>query len=162
MKIKETDLFVVEEFFHPTIFRYLERSGVERWRWFLQGSKLGRLPFVMEFAILLRNLTGEPLTVNNWHTGGQHVGRCFRPPDYRPANGALYSQHYLGKAIDVSSAKYSPKQLFDIINSNEQDFRNIGLTTIENVSATPTWLHADCRTIIPDAYPKAGFLIVNP
>ncbi len=162
MKIPGTENFVVEEFFHPQIFKYLERSGVDRWRWFLHPSKNGDLPFVMEFAILLREYTKSTITVNNWHTGGKHVGRCFRPADYRPANGAIYSQHYLGKAIDVSSDKYTPTQLASIVNDNEMAFRNIGLTTMENTAATPTWLHADCREPINGAYPKKGFLIVNP
>lgn len=155
MNIPETPHFVVQEFLHPDVFKFVSRSdGLERWRWFVS-------PFMYNCAHLLRELAG-PLTINTWHKGGRFVGRGFRPANYRPENGAVFSQHYLSRAIDVSSARFSPLGLQKIVLDNQEEFEAIGLTTMENTKFTKTWLHLDARPKIKGLHPESGFLIVNP
>jgi hypothetical protein len=102
--------------------------------------------------------------INNWHLKGKrpYIGRGTRPATYRPSGGAVFSQHYLAKAIDISSPDYTIPQIFTALMDNADRFKNIGLTTIENIKATPGWLHVDCRNRIAGVHPENDFLIVNP
>lgn len=144
--------FDVREFVHPA---FVKAVGIENARWFISD-------FQRDFAFLLREKLNVAILLNNWHVGGQNVGKGTRPRSYKPKGGGEFSQHYLARALDPSTKEFTPKQMFECIMDNEKDFRAIGLTTIEDVRSTKTWLHGDCRPILPGLYPKSGFLIVSP
>jgi hypothetical protein len=155
MKIPGVKSFVVEEFLHPTVFKYVNRSDdTERWRWYVSQ-------FQIDFAVLVRKLSGAPLYLNTWHNGGRHVGRGHRPQYYRPRGGARLSQHYASKALDMVSGDNTTIQLFELILDNAKAFEGIGLTTIENPRITKRWLHGDCRERLKGIHPEKGFLIVG-
>ena len=49
------------------------------------------------------------------------------------------------------------KEVYDFILHNQDKYFGIGLSTIENIEHTPTWLHLDCRLTGLEE-----FKIVNP
>ena len=98
---------------------------------------------IVDVVQLLRDLTGKAVTVNNWHTGGKYNESGYRVPDTK--TGAFYSQHKSGRAADVKVAGMTPKEVVALILKNKKSFMDLGLTTIENTDATPTWTHLDCR-----------------
>ena len=154
MKIPGIEHFVVEEFLHPHIFKFCAAQSGDTWRWFVSD-------FQLNYAVLLRELTGAPIIVNNWHTGGRYVGRGTRPSYYRPKGGAVFSQHYFKNALDVSSRKYTPIALSQLIEDNFDKFDAIGLTTLENPRITRTWLHGDGRRRIEGLHKPGKLLIVG-
>ena len=126
MKILGVDHFVVQEFLHPSIFNHVNRNdGLERWRWYVSKSQL-------EYSRLLREVLAAPIKINTWHKGGNLVGRGTRPINYRPKGGAIFSQHYLANALDVSSPAFTPVQILAKIEANWEKFALIGCTTFEN------------------------------
>ena len=157
MKIPGVDHFVVQEFLHPSIYNYVNRNdGIERWRWYVSR-------FQLEYAVLLREVLAAPITINTWHKGGNLVGRGTRPINYRPKGGAIFSQHYLSNALDVSSPAYTPVQILSKIEANWDRFALIGCTTFENPKTTKTWLHGDGRARVEGLHPAdGGWLVVEP
>lgn len=148
--------FDVREFVHPDVYKFINRSdGLERWRWFVSD-------FMLDCAVLLREVSSAPVILNTYHRGGKFVGRGFRPSNYQPKKGAIFSQHYMANAIDVSSPRLSVAALYGLVMQNQEKFEAIGLTTIEDPKKTVTWLHLDCRTKIKGLHPDKGFLIVQP
>lgn len=151
MRIAEN--FDAEEFVHPAVFRAV---GWPKVQWYIS-------PFMLSYALLLREVLNTPIQINNWHSGGKLIGRGYRPPSYRPPNGGLFSQHYMSRAIDVSTKIYSPAEILDAIMKNAARFKEVGLTTIENLNFTPTWVHGDCRHILPGTIQTGqDFYFVNP
>lgn len=96
---------------------------------------------VIDFAQYLRDKLNKPITINNWHIGGNRHESGFRLPD--TTTGAKLSQHKFGRAIDIVVEGYTGKQLRDFVIKNKADFLKIGMTTIEQ--GTEPWLHVDCR-----------------
>lgn len=148
--------FKREELVHPA---HIAAVGWDKCLWYVSL-------FQVNYCSLLRWTIDAPLIVNTWATRkpgpGYYVGRGTRPKSYTPRGGGSLSQHYLKMAVDASSPEYTPHELFFAIMENEADFKAIGLTTIENVDVTRTWLHGDGRTFIPGVHPNNGFLIVKP
>ena len=141
--------FSIQEFVPPTIFSMF---GKKSW-WFID-------PTIVAIADALREDLGAPLVCNNWSTGGTFQNRGYRTP--QSTVGARYSQHRLGNAIDLSSLGLTPAQLLQVIMRNKAKYIALGLTTIEDLADTPTWLHLDCRPRIEGVHPPDDFLIVKP
>jgi hypothetical protein len=102
-------------------------------------------PKIVRALDLLREKLGAPIFVNNWHTGGPFKSSGFRSMSDK--TGAMFSQHRRGCAADVKASGRKPADLLAIINANFAEFKSAGLTTIEDINYTPTWLHLDCRPI---------------
>ena len=101
---------------------------------------------IIDIVQALRDISGRPIVINNWHTsspGNKYNESGYRKPDTK--TGAKYSQHKFGRAADVKVSGMNPKDVVNLILKNEMYFVNLGLTTIENVEHTPTWVHLDCR-----------------
>ena len=141
------------------------REFVDPITWNVLGVKSAWLidPKIVRVADLLREKSGVAVVVNNWHF--KKNGQPFKSSGFRaiwdPTGGRL-SQHRAGRAADFKVKGFSPSQIHILIQANKEDFRAAGLTTMENVSFTPTWIHCDCRPIIPGIQPENGFLIVDP
>lgn len=142
MKVSQN--FVLQEFVNPDIYRAWGNRSI----WFID-------PRIIEVAQFIRTGLNVALTINNWHTGGQFQERGFRNPD--TTTGGKLSQHKFGRAIDISATGKTPADILDFINENWDELKKLGLTTVENITATPTWLHCDCRWTGQDE-----LLIVNP
>lgn len=141
--------FKIEEFVPSTLFALF---GKKSW-WFIN-------PTMVAIADQLREDCGVPLVCNNWHTGGSFQNRGYRTP--QTTVGARYSQHRLGNALDLSSSSMTPAQILQVIERNREKYVALGLTTIEDLQFTPTWLHLDCRPRIEGVHPENGFLFVQP
>lgn len=113
-------------------------------------------PKIVRVLDLLREKLGAPVVVNNWHTGGPFKSSGFRSMSDK--TGAMFSQHRRGCAADVKVSGKTPNEILFVINANFQEFKAAGLTTIEDVNFTPTWLHLDCRPVQIDNQ----FRIVRP
>lgn len=98
---------------------------------------------IITIAQYLRDKFGS-LTINDWNIGGHYSESGFRRFDTN--TGAQFSQHKYGRAIDCKFKDKTPKEVSEYILNNQSEFLDIGLTVLENVNKTTTWLHCDCRT----------------
>lgn len=120
------------------------REWVDQRTWSIMGVGAAQLidPTIIRVFDLLREKSG-PIKVNDWHTGGRFKASGFRA--IWEKTGGQLSQHRCGRAADVKSKKYKPGQLLSIIMQHKAEFMAAGLTCIESLQFTPTWLHLDCR-----------------
>lgn len=150
----EAPNFRIEEFVSKRVFDAFGREGS---LWFIDEK-------VVKGVQLLRSIIGVPMAINNWHSGGRFQGRGYREP-HQFQSGAAFgknplsqSQHRAGRASD-SSSSLSSKKMFDAVMDNQLRFLEIGITCLEDVAHTPTWLHMDCRQHLRD---DSQILIVKP
>jgi len=95
---------------------------------------------------------------------GKFGGKGFTESGLRnplTTTGARWSQHKFGRAVDLKFLKVNVKEVYDYILANQPEARANGITTVENINATPSWLHCDCR-LLPETFPANGILVVNP
>lgn len=148
--------FDVREFVHPHIY---DARGPA-------GSMSHVTQFQLDYSALLREKLGVPVILNNWHVGGKLLSRGTRPPHVRPPGGGSLSMHYMGMALDCSTAHHTPKQVHECLHDNFAEFWAIGLTTLESLEFTKTWTHGDGRLYLPALLIKLEkekrFVIVEP
>jgi hypothetical protein len=144
MRYRITDNFHLDEFVHPD---YHNKFGANA-LWFIDHR-------IITVAQELRDDLGVPITINNYMTGGQYKSSGLRTQGSKI--GAKYSQHKYGRAIDCKFGGMTIKEVYDFILHNQDKYFGIGLSTIENIEHTPTWLHLDCRLTGLEE-----FKIVNP
>ena len=140
MKYRPKD-FEIRELVGPDIFQAL---GDRSWE-LLDARALMTLQ-------TLRDELG-PILINTWHVGG-----TFQESGLRSATtttGAKFSQHRYGRAFDCKFKNVTPQEAYEYILANEKVFPY--LTTLENINATPSWMHFDCRN-----HSRPGIWIVNP
>lgn len=111
---------------------------------------------IIYIAQFVRDTFGKSVTINDWWDGGQYKESGYRSPDSK--TGAFRSQHKAGRAIDIKVSGMTAKQVYDYIMSHEELFIQAGVTAMENITATPTWVHLDCR----NTRDESKILIVNP
>ena len=95
---------------------------------------------------------------------GKFNGKGFSESGLRnplTTTGARWSQHKFGRAVDMKFLKVNVKEVYDYILANQPEARANGITCVENINATPSWLHCDCR-LLPETFPANGILVVNP
>ena len=144
-RIAISENFFLDEFIPPEI--YTARGS--------QSIQLLDMRIIMGVQ-KLRELANVPFTVNNWARGGRFKERGLRSAN--TTTGARWSQHKYGRAVDIDPQGITIAQLFAILKANEKWFiERSFITTVENISATPSWLHVDCRYTGQDS-----LLIVNP
>ncbi len=128
--MKLTDNFYLTEFIPKEIYEIFGDKSI----WFLDP----RLPIV---AQKIRDLCGKPITINNWHSGGQNNYCGFRQ---RACNvGAENSQHRFGRGLDLHIEGMNTEEERQFIRDYFMVLNPLGLTTIER--DTPTWTHIDLR-----------------
>ena len=142
MKVSEN--FSLEEFMSTRTYSKWGTSSI----WFLDQR-------VIHIAQLLRDRLGASITINGIFNGHTYNMSGFRPPYTKI--GAKLSQHRFGRAVDVKVSGVTPVEVDSEIKENFEIYKKVGLTTIENVNATPTWNHLDCRWTDQDT-----LKIVNP
>lgn len=93
----------------------------------------------------IREMVGEPITINSWNSGGKYQDSGYRTPDC--LTGGKLSQHKYGRGFDLKiSLKGRIKSYEDfrnLIRGEFEELHRFGLSTIEK--DTPTWLHIDMR-----------------
>lgn len=130
--VSQSSYFKVQEFVPKSIYEKYGENAI----WFVD-------PRIQKLANFVRTFFGKPVTINNWSWGGEFNERGFREPD--SATGAKLSQHRFGRAIDISIAGMTPKQVSTAVLANERAFMDAGLTCMEDIKDTPTWNHLDIR-----------------
>jgi hypothetical protein len=128
--------FRIEEFFPK---RVLDRFHPTRALQFLDKR-------VLDIAQFYRLYWGVPIFVNTYAIASQDTNfhnRGFRFPT--STVGAEFSQHKFGRAFDSSSSRITPQRMYRDILDNPEEFLKVGLTCLEDIRDTPTWLHSDCR-----------------
>lgn len=136
-----TDHFQLQELVDPQIY---EDRGERAWE-LLRPTALITLD-------QLRNVFG-PIIVNDWHKGGTYKESGLRRQD--TTTGAKWSIHRYGGAFDCKPKACTVKDMFDYILAHSEEFPH--LTTLEDIKATPTWLHFDDRN-----HNHGGIWVVNP
>ena len=142
--MKISDHFSLEEFVPQGIFNQYGQKA----QWFVD-------PRLITLAEAVRLFFAKPVTINNWHTGGQFNYRGFRDPDCTV--GAKLSQHRMGRAIDINVAGMTPQEVYKAILGASAYFMGKGLTTMEDIASTPTWCHLYIRQTN-----QSSILIVEP
>lgn len=145
---KPSKHFDIQELVPPVIF---SRFGQRAW-WFIS-------PQIVAVLDQLRDDLGRAVIVNDWHRRGQFSMSGYRPPETKV--GAPYSMHRMGLAADVKVRGLTPAEVLAVIQSDLPKYLALGLTTVENLDATPTWLHLDCRRWM-GAEPQTQLVFVNP
>ena len=95
---------------------------------------------------------------------GKFGGKGFTESGLRDpftTTGAKFSQHKFGRALDLKFLKVSVKEVYEYIVRNPTEARENGITCVEDISFTPTWLHIDARAL-PESFPDNGILVVKP
>jgi hypothetical protein len=142
---REYPNFRLEEFVPRLVFNTFRDKG------------LGQIDEgIIALAQFCRLYFEVPMTINNWHSGGKFQYRGWRPPEY--TQGAKYSQHRSGRAFDCHfGGGLTVKEAYKKILDEQEAFMEAGLTTLEDIMHTPTWLHMDIRTTNSE-----NILIVRP
>jgi len=94
-----------------------------------------------------------PIVVNDWHAGGRFDESGLRGPYSR--TGASFSQHRFGRAFDCKFKDVTPSDVHAYVRAHAAEFPH--LTTLEQLEATPSWVHFDVR-----ANAGPGLRIVKP
>lgn len=143
------------------------REWVDQRTWEALGPQSASLidPRIVHVADQLRIDTDAPLIINNWHFRKRNE-RLYDSSGFRAVwdrTGGQLSQHRRGFAADLKSKTHTPAQLQALIVARANKYLELGLTTMENLQYTPTWLHCDCR-VLPSAWQALAtpFLIVSP
>ena len=102
---------------------------INSWWWYYEKNKLELTEEEMVKRI------EKSTTISKW--SGIRTSRC--------SIGASRSAHKLihsgkGQAIDP---KGDQKKFFNIVKTNAEEFYNLGLRRLEDISITPGWLHMD-------------------
>lgn len=141
------------------------REWVDERTWGMLGPKAAWQidPRIVRVADKVRELSGAGVMINNWHYRVRGVNK-YQSSGFRAkwdSTGAVLSQHRRGCAADLKVKGLTPGEVLDLIQANKGLFLEIGLTTFENIAATPTWLHLDTRPSL-DGMPDSEFLKVDP
>ena len=96
---------------------------------------------LLKIIDMIREWAGVGLIINNWYWGGSRSQCGFRPSN--STVGVIGSAHKLGKAVDIISTKINTKQLWDLIDKNEDKLPCKVRIERTNNGAPITWLHID-------------------
>jgi hypothetical protein len=142
------------------------REFVDSQTWNALGASAAWLidPAIVRVADLLRELADAPVKINNWHYAkrGEHAYRSSGFRRKSDPTGAAYSQHRCGRAADFKVSGFSPSLVHILVEQNREAFLRAGLTTLEALAFTPTWVHCDVRPRIEGIHPENNFLFVSP
>lgn len=90
----------------------------------------------------IREYINAPITINNWHNGGNYDSRGLRRPSDK--TGAEFSQHRFGRALDFTVKDKTAEEVRQVIlaHQGEEPFNEICA-----VEADVTWVHIDMRNV---------------
>lgn len=123
--------FSLSEFVSPAIYK---KWGVAS-LWFLDKR-------LFPLAQFIRDRHGST-TINGTLNGHTYTQSGFREPGSK--TGAKLSQHRFGRALDLKFSDATIQEVYDDIVNNFDLYKKFGLTTVENINFTKTWLHIDLR-----------------
>lgn len=133
--------FRIEELVSPEIF---QARGEKAWELLRPDALAMLLEFRQKFG---------PITVNDWHAGGQYKESGLR--NCGTATGAKWSLHKFGAAWDMKFRTATPREVFDYTLKHVSEFPSCRV--LEDAADTPTWLHADTRN-----HGRFGIVVIKP
>ncbi len=92
----------------------------------------------------LREYFNVPITVNNWHDGGEFEHRGYRTPQEAADLGSPNSQHRFGNAFDCDIKGVSAEKAREIICSDKD---NRLLALIQRLEDRVNWVHFDLKPV---------------
>lgn len=162
-RIKVAENFYLDEFVDPHTYFYELDNGF--------GLVDDRL---FDVAQLLRDYYGSGIRINSWWwyyekyklektsskivIGIENHSKISKWSGIRTGRtsiGSSRSAHrtmHSGKGLAIDP-KSDSKAFFKIVKDNAEEFYNLGLRRLEDISITPTWLHMDLleRNTSPDS-----------
>jgi uncharacterized protein YcbK (DUF882 family) len=125
--------FSVQEFVDPISFSKRGKKSISIMDWRMLWT-----------ADMIREYFDKPMTINNWHTGGNRKWSGIRYENC--ANYTPYSQHSYGRAIDflIKGMESADVRKEIMNNPDEEAFKYI--TCIEDFDGM-SWVHIDCRVL---------------
>ncbi|HJZ23678.1 MAG TPA: hypothetical protein VJ201_04430 [Candidatus Babeliales bacterium] len=130
MKVSKN--FIIQELVPQSVYAQFGDKSI----WFVDIN-------LINMAQSVRDFFGVTVTINNWHSKGTLQNRGYRIP--LSEVGGKMSQHKFGRAVDISFKDLTVTEAYDKILKNEKLFMSFGLTTLEDILYTKTWLHLDIR-----------------
>lgn len=130
--MKVSDHFVLQEFCYPELYQEFSEKSL----WFIDQR-------IINIAEFLRTEFNKPCVINNWHIGGNYKESGLRA--LNSYTGAKYSQHKFGRAADIRVKDVSVERVFEFIHGAWNQLSKLGLTTVEDIQYTISWVHLDCR-----------------
>ncbi len=134
---------------------FVSKSTFARWgansTWFLIKDQVDSMQW-------LRTRLNARLVINNWHTNGPHFWRGLRTEDAKSFNA--WSQHsFKMNATDFDSPDMTVREIYQwLLAKQDEVIKNTSFRAVEDIAATPTWIHLDSR-FIPNA---KGLMVVKP
>jgi len=125
------DHFIIQEYISPGLFEELALKGRLSSAWELFDERLLRLDDQ------LRNRFG-PITINNWHIGGNRHWSGLRTPD--SPYYSKTSQHSFGRASDKKFADVEEEYVQEYILANPNEF-----PLLNSLELGVSWVHSDVR-----------------
>jgi hypothetical protein len=130
MKVSKN--FVLQEFINPDTYKAKGEQSL-----YLIDKKL------IDIAQFLRDDIGKPVTINDWHTGGDFKESGLR--DVNTSTGSPRSMHKSGKAIDVKVKGMTGEQWYQYVKKNAKKLYELGLRRIEDRKIATSWCHMDTK-----------------
>jgi len=124
--------FILQEFIHKHTYDTFQDNSI----WFIDNR-------IITIAQAIRDHFGKPMLINDWHLQGRLNNRGFRPPGSDV--GAKLSQHRFGRALDFNVLGLDVREVYHEIKGDDYFFKELGITAMENIKNTPSWVHVDIR-----------------
>lgn len=128
-------------FYKPKFFSIEELVDEVTYSRFGDRALMFLNPVLLRANDRVRNYFNAPMTINNWHIGGQFSQRGLR---VNTSVGADYSQHKFGNASDYDIEGYSADEIRAEIAA-KPDHHAFELITCIEIGVN--WVHHDCRNI---------------
>ncbi len=119
-------------------FKLTEFISKETWDKYGHGALKYLDDRIIKTCQKLRDELGIPLTINNWHYGGNRHESGLRVEGMK--NYSPTSQHTFGRAVDIISAHMSAEEMRQHIYNNRYNY-----PYIKAIERNVSWLHIDCR-----------------
>ena len=131
--------FVIQELVPPEIYQAMGNN-----------SLLVMDDRILRIADFVRDYFDVPVTINNWHGGGQFSQRGFRTQ--QQAGGADHSPHFYGRAADFDVKGMTADEVRKAImeDSNHGDF-----SLITGMELNISWIHLD----VDNRYSASGGIV---
>jgi hypothetical protein len=127
--------FKIEELVDSTVFK---AHGQNAWK-FIDKT-------LLDCLLVVREGLGKPMTINNWHVGGQFSQRGLRTnisPMVKGKTSLYLSAHLFGKAVDFDVAGMTAVQVREWIVANADKFP-CKIRLERNMNGKPiNWVHLD-------------------
>lgn len=138
------DYFSIQDLVDKTVF---DKFGQTAWK-FIDKDLLACL-------LIIREKLGKPITINNWHKGGQFSQRGLRTnisPMVKGKTSLYLSAHLFGKGVDFDVAGMTAVEVRAWIVANAALFP-CKIRLERNMAGKPiNWVHLD--TLAGESDPK--------